>query len=422
MNALRVLSMCACLAAAVGCDISYEVLTYENDDGGASVSPPSQCDCGEQEICVSGRCLVLPEYNLLATGDRHTCRIDQGQLWCWGDNTSDQLGLALDEGDVVTRPQRVGTRADWRSVAAGSRHTCALRQGVLRCWGDDSEGQLGESNARSREQSRVPWGDFAQIKCGGDNCCALRSGGRLYCWGSNRDGRLGIGSDDDAPVAMPTQISVDQTFLRAFSVGASHSCAVASDRTLWCWGSNAEHKLGLEEEDGPVRAPRQIGEDKDWLWVAAGGTQTCGIRKGNELYCWGDNSDGQVGIARIGPDGELVVSEKPVIVNASTDWVRVQAGDRHTCAIKRSQPLFCWGRGDKGQLGLVAAETVETPTAVQGVLSPVRFQEIALGAAYSCGVDVSSPQPATYCWGENDRGQLGNGSTEATLVPARVMF
>jgi alpha-tubulin suppressor-like RCC1 family protein len=417
MKAARWLVMLGVLAA-VSCDVSYEVLTYDSDDAGAVMQPSlNPCDCGEQEICVSGSCISLPSVSTIATGDRHTCRIYQGQLWCWGDNASDQLGLVDDAPDVVTRPELLGSRSDWFTVAAGSRHTCALRSpGVLRCWGDDSLGQLGSSSVRARDEPRVPWSDFTQLKCGGNNCCALRSGGALYCWGSNQDGNLGTGSEDPGSVALPTPVSGEQIFLRALSVGKSHSCAIASDRTLWCWGSNVDHQLGLAEP-AKVYVPTQVGEDHDWLWVAAGGTQTCGVRKGNVLYCWGDNKEGQVGIERVGPDGELVVTQKPVIVTMANDWVRVATGDRHTCAIKREQPLSCWGRGEYGQLGLSDVEVIESPARVHETL---RFRELALGAAHSCGIDAT-PQLGMYCWGQNDRGQLGSGNTEPrSTMPVKI--
>jgi alpha-tubulin suppressor-like RCC1 family protein len=416
---LFVLGVCVHAIAALSCDISYEVLTYDRDDAGIDAPPPiTPCDCGEQEICVAGSCVSLPSVSAIATGDRHTCRIYQGQLWCWGDNESDQLGLTDDMPDVVMAPERVGSRTDWFAVAAGSRHTCALRSpGVLRCWGDDSQGQLGNSSGRMRAQARVPWSDFTQLKCGGDNCCALRSGGALYCWGSNQDGNLGTGSAETGSVAMPTPVSGEQIFLRALSVGKSHSCAIATDRTLWCWGRNLEHQLGLPQPDNAL-VPTQVGEDHDWLWVATGGTQTCGVRKGNVLFCWGDNTQGQVGIERIGPDDEPVATSEPVIVTTANDWVRVAAGDSHTCAIKREQPLFCWGRGDQGQLGLSEVGVIESPARVHETL---RFRELALGAAHSCGIDATS-RLGLYCWGHNDRGQLGSGSTEPLVMPVKIDF
>ena len=408
-----------CAMAALSCDVSYEVLTYDSDDAGP-ITPPTlnPCDCGEQEICVSGSCISLPSVSSVATGDRHTCRIYQSQLWCWGDNQSDQLGLGDNAPDLVTRPERVGNRSDWFTVAAGSRHTCALRlPGVLRCWGDDSQGQLGSSSGRSRQEPRVPWSDFTQLKCGGDNCCALRSGGALYCWGSNQNGNLGTGSEDTGSVAVPTEVSSEQIFLRALSVGKSHSCAIASDRTLWCWGNNLEHQLGLPVP-GKVLVPTQVGEESDWLWVATGGTQTCGVRRGNLLYCWGDNREGQVGIERVGPDGEVDFAQEPVFVTMANDWVRVAAGDKHTCAIKREQALSCWGRNDGRQLGLTDADVIESPTRVHEAL---RFRELALGAAHSCGIDGTS-QLKLYCWGQNERGQLGAGNTESRSMPVHIDF
>jgi alpha-tubulin suppressor-like RCC1 family protein len=255
-----------------------------------------------------------------------------------------------------------------------------------------------------------------QLKCAGDNCCALRNGGSLYCWGDNRDGNAGVDRGDGTPIDVPTQVGGDKTFLPAFSVGKTHSCAIASDRALWCWGNNKWNQLGVAGMPRAL-APVKVGENNDWLWVAAGGTQTCGIRKGNVLYCWGDNTDGQVGIERVGPDGEVVVTDKPVIVTMTNDWVRVATGDRHACAIKSGQPLFCWGNGDSGELGMREVEMLEAPAKLA---AEQRYRELALGAAFSCGLDVTEPQPRMYCWGANDRGQLGTGDTDPRREPTLV--
>jgi alpha-tubulin suppressor-like RCC1 family protein len=187
---------------------------------------------------------------------------------------------------------------------------------------------------------------------------------------------------------------------------------------LWCWGSNASQQLGVSGRSRAV-SPVRIGEDDDWIWIAAGGTQTCGIRRGNVLYCWGDNADGQVGIGRVGPDGNLVPTGAPALVTMTSGWVRVEAGQAHACAIKNSQEMYCWGRGDDGQLGLDSDSSLDMPMKLpQGIL----WRQMALGAAHSCALDTNEPQSRMLCWGANDRGQLGTGDTDPHREPQVVSF
>lgn len=244
--------------AVASCDSKVEVLIVDDQrDAATDAAAPSKalCQCGDAEVCAAGTCVALPSISAIAAGDRHTCRVSRGQLSCWGDNSSRQLGLGNDAPDTVTAPMRVPNRSYWLTVAAGSRHTCALREpGYLRCWGNDDQRQLGmASGNRQRDQQAEPLDEYTQLKCGGDNCCALRDAGALYCWGSNRDGNAGVGRDDGAPVEEPTQVDGDALRFRTFSVGRAHSCAIATDQTLWCWGATPRSSWGCRAETAPSR-------------------------------------------------------------------------------------------------------------------------------------------------------------------------
>jgi hypothetical protein len=153
---IRLLSYLALSLAGWSCDSKVEVLIVDQRDAGTDAAAPSKtsCQCGDAEVCAAGTCVALPSISAIATGDRHTCRASRGQLFCWGDNSSRQLGLGNDSPDMVTTPMRVPSRSYWLTVAAGARHTCALREpGYLRCWGNDEQGQQGmASGNRQRDQ------------------------------------------------------------------------------------------------------------------------------------------------------------------------------------------------------------------------------------------------------------------------------
>lgn len=401
---------------------------------GRDASTPSACvNCAEGTVCAADGCKALPTISAIAAGAEHTCRVSGAYLSCWGANGSAQLGL----GDTTNRSQPARVRSnDWLTVAAGAHHTCGLRTpGWIYCFGDNSQGQLGAGfvgnpspsgaggmtggmNQPQRQprsmirMSDLP--DVVQLKCGGDNCCALTKDNALYCWGANGEGSVGMGRTTSMPVATPTRVAPDSTFMKFFSVGAAHSCAIRTDGALLCWGRNRSGQLGQGSARAPQPTPVQVGTAKDWIRVAAGAEHTCGIRAGKTLWCWGGNDSAQLGIAREGPDATPVILDSPTTVDSSTDWASIAAGAYHTCGIKVSRELRCWGRGDAGQLGLGVVDVQPMP---QTVSPPDDWDELALGGAHSCGIDAGGQ---LYCWGENSLGQLGVGDMRSREEPAAL--
>lgn len=432
------------LLLASACHEDLALISDVRDAGGTSIDieprppdagKPLACqNCGDGQICTIFGCESLANVSAIAAGDRHGCRANAGVLTCWGANGAQQL--ATGDSMSIRQPERVlsGRSPVWISVAAGSRHTCGLRPRELYCWGDNSAGQLGVSPNTMQPVStgmgmspqprtrRVGDFDVAQVRCGGENCCALRDNGVLYCWGANAEGSAGIGRLTTMPVYTPQPVMVAPgTTFSTFSVGAGHTCAIRKDdRALLCWGRNSSGQLGLGSSTSPQEKPVQVGVLRDWTRVAAGAEHTCGIRGGGLLYCWGDNKQGQLGVAREGPDATPVVADVPTPVDTSRDWARVAAGAHHTCAIKMpSAELRCWGKGSSGQLGSGVDDIVDTP---QPVMPPNQWKEVALGEEHSCGLDTAGK---LYCWGDNSQGQLGVGDTvrreepTATLQPSQ---
>ncbi len=335
------------------------------------------------------------------SGDAHTCGVIDGTLYCWGDNQSGALGL--DDFESRTTPTAVGTELGWTAVGAGGDFTCALRNGVVWCFGGGSSGQLGAGEFTS---SAVPLevslpSSAEVISVGSEHACVILDDGRLYCWGQNTEGQLAQEDPWTGPgvnSAVPLPVAPGETFVQV-STGQGHTCAIRADGTLWCWGRNTSGELGLGEGSaGQLRLPAQVGSSADWEHIAAGQGHTCGIRSG-ELYCWGVNSAGQLGVALEGPvfDPELVVGV--------VDPASVSVDTFHTCAIRIDGSLLCWGRNIEGQLGDGTIDAKDVPTPALPVDA---WDLVSAGRFHTCGVR----QGAVLCTGENQPGRLGTGDTE----------
>ena len=259
-----------------------------------------------------------------------TCAIKtNGTLWCWGDGLFGQLGHG-DDNDRLT-PTQVGTGTDWVSVSIGGGGTCAVRGADrdLWCWGSTNPGGVA-TNSPTAVSSVGGWKD---VSMGTEHGCAIVEPGDLYCWGSNDSGQLGDGTTTDRPSGV--QVGTASDWVR-LGLGAAHSCATRGSGSLWCWGSNTDGQIG----DGTTtqrNAPVQVGAATDWTWITAGGNwfppplqaesgHTCGIRAGGNLYCWGDNAQGQLG------DGTTSDRTSPTQVGTGTVWVTVDAGRLHTAS------------------------------------------------------------------------------------------
>jgi alpha-tubulin suppressor-like RCC1 family protein len=295
--------------------------------------------------------------------------------------------------------------------------------GRLFCWGQNASGLLGinstDFSARMLEAVEAPTLLRFRALDGGDtHMCALDVGDELYCWGSNSQGQLGLTSVTAA--LQPTAVQPG-TRWQQVSTLYQHTCAVRSDGALFCWGLNENSQLG---DGGTTNAmvPTRVGTDSDWTWVSAGVAHTCGIRgvgTGAHLYCWGRNTAGEAGVA---PEAPPVPVTVPTEVMPRADWQQVSAGLYHTCVIAGGTG-YCFGFGLRGELGDNNLSSSTTPIRVGGPGGPTTgWTSIAASWDYSCGVAGGTP----YCWGDPDRVKFappnGDGvvpaATEVVLEPA----
>ncbi len=364
------------------------------EDAGIAVDPdpPGSEDDGSPSIART----------LAACGQ--TCALQQGALWCWGDNRYGQRGGSGDS--------RVPARIEggpFSEVCTGEEHTCALRtDGVALCWGANTNGELGVGDRAPRTTPTPvtvePGERFVSIACGGKTTCGISANGELTCWGDNTEAQLGAlaATASVLPVRVAPGLRVGQA-----SVGQAHVCAVALGGGLWCWGRNSERQAG-DSDAYQVRAPLAIDPANAYLQVSAGQRHSCAIRRDGRLVCWGDQQ-----VRLLGSDPTAATAGGPRPVGSDADYAQVSVAWFHSCARKRDGSIWCWGRNAEGQLGTGDFNPRNVPTRVFGDNA---WGALAVGHLHSCAMDPFG----TWCWGGNDQGQLGTGDNQPRVVPTYV--
>ena len=355
---------------------------------------------------------ALSGVQAISAGAFHTCALTTlGAVKCWGDNGSGQLG----NGTTVSAPLPVdvGTLAGGvQAIALGRSHTCALTTaGAVRCWGRNSDGQLGDGTAANALLPvAVPTlsSAVAAIATGQSHTCALTAGGAVRCWGRNGDGQLGDGTMTERRT--PVDVAMLSGAVQAIAAGHAHTCALSTAGTLKCWGSNSSGQAG-DGLDTNATTPVNVATLATGVAaIGAGDSHTCAVTTAGAAKCWGRNGDGQLG------DGTRVQAIRPVdVASLSTGVEAVAAGTFHSCALTAGGGVKCWGANYGGQLGNGGAGFSATPVDVATLSSGVRA--IAAGEGHSCALTAAG---GVKCWGEGALGQLGNGAMVAASTPVDV--
>jgi len=393
----------------------------------------------------------------ISAGGSHVCGIASDDwAYCWGRNNSGQLGVDSSPYQEEYSPVAVSrgvipAGVTFKQISAGNSaygdgHTCAIASNDLAyCWGINSEGQIGDG---SYNDSFVPVAvdttdaltglTMKQISAGYGFTCAIASNNQAYCWGSNTDYKLGLGSgvvwSYNTPQAVTGALSgvaVKQitTGGSEFGHGLGHACAIlASNGQAYCWGSNAQSQLGIGI-DGDIMMGLPFASTPQAVVGALSGVATeqisaarydftCAIMTSNgQAYCWGAGGDW----LGLGPSGGFGSYNTPQAVTGALSGVAVKqitTGYSHACAILTSNgQAYCWGSGGGGQIGTGSTSSYDTPQAVVGALSGVAVKQITAGYGFTCAI-ASNNQ--AYCWGDNTYGQLGNFENFATSGSSEV--
>ena len=299
----------------------------------------------------------------IAAGGSHTLAVkSDGTLWAWGYNQNGQLGDGFNAASGQSHlyqatPEKIGTSATWAVVAAGESHSMAMDSApspALYAWGQNAYGQLGLGTqvdvlapGTSSKVASTTGNVWRSIAAGARHSMALRLDGKVLTWGDDSRGQLGDWAASSQLTLVPTVIRIPLSAL-AIAAGSYHSLAILNDHTLWSWGDNTYGQLGYSSATQPdplsSALANQVGSDNDWSAVAGGGTHTLAMR-GQTLWAWGGNAYGQLG------NNSTIDSTTPVQIGIANRWVAVAAGKYHSMAIDINGRLWTWGRNDKGQLG-----------------------------------------------------------------------
>ncbi len=306
------------------------------------------------------------EFSLVVPGAAHTCALSvDNDVFCWGANNAGQLGLGNLSEIQVSVPVEVGGGRSYSGVAAGGAHSCALSTSrTAFCWGNGAQGQLGTGvvlgDPRPFPDSVIGDISFKSITAGTDHTCGLAVGGEAYCWGLGRNGRLGVGSTEN--MAEPSQAGNGMPFSE-ISAGDTHTCAIGLDGMAYCWGDGSQGQLGtggVDASDVPVPVAGGLVFDK----ISAGGGYSCGVAGSGEAYCWGRNELGQLG------EGTLLDRYEPTLVGDGMTFHTVTAGlgllGTATCGMGTDGIAYCWGDGLGGQTGTGNPIVATSPIRVYG--------------------------------------------------------
>ena len=320
----------------------------------------------------------------VVAGLGHTCALTRsGGVMCWGYNTHDELGDGKTPNSTTPVPVS-GLASGVTAIAAGLRNTCAItREGGAKCWGAIYFGALGDGTT-TRHATPVDVAGLRSgvkaISAGGDDGCAITGSGGAKCWGSNFQGQLGDGTTIDR--ATPVDVSGLSSGATAIASGLSvRTCVVAGDGRVMCWGRGRLTPTPVSGLGGDVKAI----------------TSACAITAAGGVKCWDEN------LAAVDVSG------------LDHGVIGIASSGTHNCALTTLGGVKCWGLNNHGQLGDGSKTDRTTPVDVVGLHGPA--DALATGAYHTCAVLRSG---GVDCWGSNETGDLGNGTTVDYARPVAV--
>lgn len=369
---------------------------------------------------------VVLRSKAVAAGRFHTCALTgSNEAWCWGQNSVGELGRSPDNASRLPGP--VETSLRFVSISAGSNHSCGLtEEGAAWCWGGNAFGQLGngdkeESVTPVRVERPVGAAPFVDIYAGDDYSCAIDSDAQAWCWGQNREGRLGDGSAITRYVPSPVSGEIHPgggvvpIRFRFLSLGSNPdsrnvtTCGISIDDVGYCWGENEISAYGIGAGQTLFSSqPMRLEGGLSFRTISVGREHSCGLTTEGKPYCWGHGLQGQLGDGKKGTGHHSLV---PVAAQTDVLYDLLVSGGEETCALTDQGEIDCWGR-PPGKL------SYDVPSRV-GMDSEWIFVTASKGETHTCAINQDF---VVYCWGDNVRGQLGNTRTDSPITEPVAIF
>ena len=409
----------------------------------------------------------VSKWAAISSGRSFSCGVTTaGNTYCWGADDNGQLGDGPTQGSgsgsssnpVPVEPSSMdGSLPKFEELYGGANHTCALAEnGEFSCWGDNRAAQVGVG----RSPSTVPpptkvniSGKVADLALGFAHTCAALDNGSVFCWGATGCGQSGgdgqkstctkdLSFSGGSPT--PSPLNANQSFTQV-AAGHNHTCGIAEDGNVYCWGRTSDGQLGngevqglMNDPDGKDRhftkTPQQVslgsgasGPATPIKGIAAGDHVTCILDSSDAIWCWGRNDFDQAGPnchEHSKSSFDVCTTPSKVPFKGGGTPGELYDGSTHMCMTNQSGLAFCWGRGAAGELGHMqggGSGYSEPQPEFKVAASGVKFVSIESDRNHNCGVTQSGE---VRCWGANDAGQIGNGSTSSTqpALPTGLTF
>ncbi len=377
----------------------------------------------------------------ITVGAEHSCALNaDGRVYCWGYNSRGQLGNNTVTSSA-TPVQVVGTAGtgaleNITAISAGYRHSCALDVSKrVYCWGENNFGQLGDNTSNRRLSPVQVAGttdtgtleNITAISAGFTQSCAVEATGRVYCWGNNEYGQLGNNTSliSITPVQVVGVAGVGTlNNIATITLGGEHACAIDVIDHIYCWGRNHHGQLGNATTNNSLSPVQVVGiEGSPALHnvkaITGGIRHSCALDRGGHVYCWGANSDGQVG------NNTNTDVSSPVVVNRIGDTLdnvaAITSSGNQSWAIDSHGNAYRWGLdGDPRQRNQIDRRYFSPKHVFTA--GPIGTQNgittLAAGDVHVCAL---VPRSRIYCLGYNRCGQLGNNTIQFSASPVQVI-
>ena len=422
------------LAATAG-SAAFSNVIYTGNPGtiylGASASGITSA-CSSAVFEIGNALIAAGNVGLFACG----ITASGGNVYCWGYNGYGQLG----NNTTTTEKAPVETLlvSNMVGIAAGGNHTCGANVGgSVYCWGYNGQGQLGNNSTTNQKQPVIVEGvggvgalsGIASVSAGQNFSCGVTSPGNVYCWGYNNYGQLGINNTTTkkTPVEVLGVGGVGNlSGIVSVAGGASHACALSTAGNVYCWGYNGYGQLGVgstttQKVPVEVTGVGGVGHLSNIINIVGAADHTCAVSSAGNVYCWGYNGYGQLGnnstTTQKVPVEVLGVGGVGHLSNVSS----VATGAFHTCGALSAGNVYCWGYNGYGQLGINSTTNQKEPLEVYGIGGVGDLSSITniTGGKYSTCALTSAGN--VNCWGYNGNGQLGINSTVEQKEPVEVL-
>ncbi|MBF0207223.1 MAG: hypothetical protein HQK53_10080 [Oligoflexia bacterium] len=356
----------------------------------------------------------------IVSGNSFSCALkNDGSIWCWGISDSGELGFCDAAGSISTPMAVSGAGSSGVSSihSGGGGHTCALKtDNSLWCWGPNSSGEIGIGNSTTIQCTPAAVtaleNDVLNFSVGNGSTCAIKNDNTLWCWGA------GVFASPTKKLHFPQTPRGFMSNLSLVGMGSTHSCGLKTDNSVWCWGDNSVAQLGIgnynpKQQTTPVAV---LGAGSSGVQsISTGYRHNCVLKSSDgSVWCWGDFAYGVLGY------GGTTGKSTPVAVKGvgSSGVKSVSSGYYHNCALKTADnSVWCWGWNSDGQLGNGNYSNKNTPVAVLGA-GASGVSTLSSGSSYNCALKTDN---SVWCWGINSYGQLGNGNTSKQNTPVAVV-